>query len=192
VKNGNNLYPWLRNSIVSGFILLLSAFQLEAQRIIGIGTRYNDTFREWVITTEDEKVQGELRMRWEMRDDWTEWDIRIGDVVATVEQKWRDDPNLWEIRCDGIVVNAKTVWPNEFNRWKLTDGNHHFNWGTKYVNLLDEWKTDLRTKEQMSVYTYWEGDPREWVVIDDLDPDVSTAMRIAMIFLAIHFSAPRI
>ena len=165
---------------------------LEAQDIIGIGTRYVDSFREWTITTEDDDVKGELRMRWAFRDDWTEWDVRIGDISATIEQKWRDDPNLWEIRCDGVVVNAKTTWPDEFNRWKLNDGNHQFNWGTKFFNQRDEWKTDSRTNEYFQVYTYWEGDPREWVVIDELPDDVSNAMKIAMIFLAIHFSSPRI
>ena len=165
---------------------------VQAQAIISIGTRYNDSFREWVITKEDEEVSGEMRMRWTFRDDWTEWDIQLGDLSATIEQKWRDDPNLWEIRCDGVVVNAKTTWPGEFNRWKLNDGTHQFNWGTKYFNLRDDWFAGEKNKDFFQVYTYWEGDPREWVVVDELPSDVSTAMKLAMIFLAIHFSTPRI
>jgi hypothetical protein len=42
------------------------------------------------------------------------------------------------------------------------------------------------------VYNYWEGDPREWVVVDELPENVSLAMRLAMIFLTVHFSSPRI
>lgn len=161
-----------------------------AQDIIGIGTRYNDSFRDWIITTSDEDIEGEMRMRWAFRNDWTEWDISIGDLHATVEQKWKDDPNLWEIKCDGYVVNAKTVWPGEFNRWKLNDGEHQFSWGTKYFNMRDEWSTGKGG--EFKVYTYWEGDPREWVVVDNMPQDVSMAMRIAMIFLSLHFSTPRI
>lgn len=164
----------------------------HAQNIIGIGTRYDDSFREWVITTDDEDERGEMRLRWAFRDDWSEWDVRIGDISATIEQKWRDDPNLWEIRCEGVVVNAKTTWSGEFNRWKLTDGSHQVNWGTKYFNMRDEWSSDSRSDESFKVYTYWEGDPREWVVDDRLDQEVSTAMKIAMVFLAVHFSTPRI
>ncbi len=174
------------------FLLYSMPVCMNAQAIIGIGTRYDDSFREWVITTVDEEVKGEMRMRWAFRDNWSEWDVRIGDLSATIEQKWKDDPNLWEITCDGVVVNAKTTWPGEFNRWKLSDGNHQFNWGTKYFNQRDEWLTDSRGKEKLLVYKYWEGDPREWVVVDDLAPDVSPAMKIAMIFLALHFSSPRI
>lgn len=177
---------------LSSFFWLLNPVSLQAQKIIGIGTRYNDTFREWVITTGDDELRGDLRMRWAFRDDWTEWDLQIGELTATIEQKWKDDPNLWEIRCNGEVVNAKTTWPGEFNRWKLTDGKNQFNWGTKYVNERDEWFTDKNDNDFFQVYMYWEGDPREWVVVDELSSDVSMAMRIAMVFLALHFSAPRI
>ena len=131
-------------------------------------------------------------MRWEFRDDWTEWDLHIGELTATIEQKWKDDPNLWEIRCDGVVVNAKTVWPGEFNRWKLNDGQHQFNWGTEFFNQRDHWQSNNGGKESFEVYTYWEGDPREWVVDDHLPDDVSSAMKIAMVFLALHYSTPRI
>ncbi len=162
------MHHFVRAMFLKPLGLLIASLPLcvDAQLIMGIGTRYDDSFREWVITTEDEEVRGEMRMRWAFRDDWTEWDVQIGDISATIEQKWKDDPNLWEIRCNGEVVNAKTVWPGEFNRWKLNDGNHQLNWGTKYFNLRDEWSTDTRSKEFFKIYTYWEGDPREWVVID--------------------------
>ena len=165
---------------------------LPAQSIIGIGTRYNDTFREWVITTDDEEVVGELRMRWAFKDDWTEWDLRLGDLSATIEQKWKDDPNLWEIRCGDATVNARTTWPGVFNRWKLSDGKHQFNWGTKFTNQRDEWLTDNRGQDFFQVYTYREGDPREWVIVDQLPEDVSMAMKLAMIFLTLLFSSPKI
>ena len=176
---------------IAGCLFMLGCPSSDAQSIIGVGTRYADSFRQWIITTDDEDINGELRLRWEFRDEWTEWDVQYGDITATIDQKWRDDPNLWEIRCEGIVVNAKTVWPNEFNRWKLSDGNHQFTWGTRYYNRRDEWSTGTKGRDYFQVYTYWEGDPREWVVIDELPDYVSNAMKIAMIFLAIHCSSPR-
>ena len=174
-----------------GLSVVLSV-SLSAQTMIGIGTRYNDSFREWTITTDDEDIEGEMRMRWTFRNDWTQWDVRIGDSVATVEQKWKDDPNLWEIRCNGVTVNARTAWPGEFTRWKLTDGHHQFNWLTPYANVRDEWSVEDARNFPFQVYAYWEGDPREWVIVDELPGDVSMAMKIAMTFLALHFSTPRI
>ncbi len=164
----------------------------HAQTIIGLSTRYNDSFKEWTITTDDEELVGELRMRWAMKNDWTEWDLRVGDVVATIEQKWKDDPNLWEIRCGDFTVNARTTWPGVFNHWKLNDGKNQFNWGTKYENMRDEWLIDTQDESPFKVHTYWTSDPRDWVVDDNLPKDVSEAMKLAMIFLAIHFSTPKV
>lgn len=184
--------PRHRTWLVLVLFFLISG-EIKAQVIIGIGTRYDDSFREWVITTADEDVRGELWMRWAFRNDWTEWDLRVGDLTATIEQKWSDDPNLWEIRCNGVTVNARTAWPDEFYRWKLSDGQHTINWASLYANQRGEWSIDdSADRLNFQVYTYWEGDPREWVVVDDLPEDVSQAMRIAMIFLALHFSTPRI
>jgi hypothetical protein len=165
---------------------------LSAQTIIGIGTRYNDSYREWRITTDDDDVRGELWMRWSFRNDWTEWDLRLGDHSATIRQKWKDDPNLWEVQCDGVTVTARTAWPGEFSRWKLTDGTQQFNWQSKFGNQFGEWALDSPPSGAFVVYNYWEGDPREWVVVDELPENVSLAMRLAMIFLTVHFSSPRI
>jgi hypothetical protein len=177
--------------IILVLFAVCSVSVVSAQQMIGIGTRYNDSFREWQIVTEDDDLEGELRMRWTFRNDWTQWDFRLGDSVASIEQKWKDDPNLWEIRCNGITVNARTAWPGEFTRWKLNDGHHQFNWYTKYVNQRNEWLIESNDYNYQ-VYTYWEGDPREWVIVDELDEDVSMAMKVAMTFLALHFSSPRI
>ncbi|MBK9984186.1 MAG: hypothetical protein IPP15_17755 [Saprospiraceae bacterium] len=185
-------YQNLKTGYLVVFVFMLyTSGVLEAQSIIGLGTRYDNSFKEWVIKTDNDDVEGELRMRWAFRNDWTQWDIRIGDVVATVEQKWKDDPNLWEIRCGDYTVNARTTWPNVFNRWKLNDGKHQFNWGTKYANQHDEWQTDSSGDNLFKVNTYWTSDPRDWVVTDNLPEDVSMAMKLAMIFIAIHFSTPK-
>ena len=165
---------------------------LQAQNPVGIGTRYNNSFREWIIYTDDEEVEGSLRMRWSFQDDWTSWDFDIGDVHGTIDQKWEDDPDLWEIKCNGVIVNARTAWRGEFYRWKLSDGNHQFNWFPHHYREPDEWVTEENKTGFYQIYTYYEGDAREWVIKDELPEDVSLAMRMAMVFLALHFSTPRI
>ena len=116
----------------------------------------------------------------------------VGDITASIEQKWADDPNLWVIRCEGITVNAKTAWAGEFHRWKLSDGNHQINWESKYSNIKEEWEIDSNNDLFFQMYTRWEGDPRDWTIVDELPEDISDAMKVAMIFLALHFSTPRI
>jgi hypothetical protein len=165
---------------------------LAAQDVIGVGTRYSDSFKEWIIHTPDEDRTGTLELRWAFRDDWTEWDFRLGDTVATIRQKWHDDPNLWEINCMGVTATARTVWKGDFRKWRITDGNHSFQWLSRYGRVSDEWI--LRRDEHgfFTVHVYWEDDPREWVVTDELESEVSYAIRLALIFITLYHSTPKV
>lgn len=178
-------------SILYSILLVLPSL-CTAQDIIGVSSAWSDSFREWIFVTPDEDRSGKLYMRWPSRDDWTQWDFRLRDTTADFRLKWKDDPNLWEVRSLGTTVTARTMWAGDFSQWRLSDGTHTVVWKSKYGNLRDEWI--VRDEEQgfFSVYTYWEGDPREWVVYDELNEDVSYAMRLTMIFLALHHSTPRI
>lgn len=172
-------------------IMGMAAPLFSQHRVIGLGTRWNDSFREWVVQSESEEIEGTLQARWAFRDDWTEWDFRLGDTIASIRQKWKDDPGLWEVRCLGVTVTARTTWPGNFKSWKLSDGNQTLTWQSRYANILDQW--DLRDQDQgnFSVSTYYERDPRDWVVTDELDEGVSFAMRLAMIFIALFQNIPQ-
>lgn len=186
-----------RRNILCAVILLISA-HLFSQDIIGLGTRWNDSFREWEVHTGDDWRVGTLELRWSLprgfdgKDDWTEWDFRLGDTTARIQLKWADDPNLWEIKCLGVTATARTTWNNDFRQWRISDGTHRVNWQSRYGNIRDEWIVREEDCGYFSVYTYWEGDPRDWVVVDELNPDVSYAMRIAMIFIAMFNSVPKV
>ncbi|HJW28909.1 MAG TPA: hypothetical protein VJ508_06615, partial [Saprospiraceae bacterium] len=90
------------------------------------------------------------------------------------------------------IVNIRTAWRGEYYRWKLSDGHHQYTWFSRYTNQPGEWITDDNDNGFFQVYTYYEGDARDWVIKDELPQDVSLAMRMAMIFVALHFSTPRI
>lgn len=174
------------------FSLCFAPWVGHTQDIIGAGTRWVDSFREWDIRTVDEYRTGTLELRWSLSDDWSEWDFRLGDTTASIKLTWKDDPNLWQIDCLGTRVTARTKWRNDFREWRLSDGTHTLSWESKYSNVLEEWEVQNDRNGYFAMYTYWEGDPREWVVVDELDPDVSYAMRVAMTFLTLMHSAPRI
>jgi hypothetical protein len=164
-----------------------------AQQITGVETYYTNSFREWNILTSDEELRGSLRMRWIHQNDWTAWDVTLGDTFATIEQKWADQPDMWIIRCNGVSVTARTAWSGDFTRWKLNDGKSQLNYETVYDNQRDEWTTESGRKSAYFImHTYWEGDPRQWVIDDQLPDEMSMAMRLALIFLTLHFSAPHI
>jgi len=56
-------------------VLLLFSFALPqagiSQKMTGAFTKFNNTFREWTIVTEDEDLRGELRLKWIHTNDWT-------------------------------------------------------------------------------------------------------------------------
>lgn len=182
----------MRHICLVFIFVLLGVSKGISQDIIGIGSRYSDSFREWEIHTTDKWRTGELRLRWEIREDWTEWDFRLGDTTAEIRLKWADDPNLWEIKCLGVTVTARTTWNNDFRQWRVSDGTHTINWKSRYGNIRDEWIVRESEEGYFSVYTYYEGDPRDWVIVDEFNEDVSYAMRVALIFLAIFNSVPKV
>lgn len=171
---------------------LISFSSIGQSTIIGLGARWSDSFREWELQTDIEDQIGTLKLRWAFQNNWTEWDFRLGDTTATIQQKWKDDPELWEIRALGKTATARTTWRGDFRSWRLQDGTHTFTWKSKYSNLLEEWELREASFGAFSVYTYYEGDPRDWVVNDELKEEISFAMRLAMIFIAVYHSTPKI
>lgn len=184
-------FEHMKRTIILGICLLVSLGP-HAQDIIGMGTRWSDSFREWEVHTPNEWRTGTLQLRWNFREDWTEWDFRLGDTTAQIRLKWRDDPNLWEIKCLGKTVTARTVWSGDFRQWRISDGDRQLHWQSRFGNVRDEWILRNSAHGDFTVYAFWEGDPREWVIVDDLDAGVSYAMRLALIFIAVFNSVPKV
>lgn len=174
------------------FFLFLSWITLPAQYLSGIATRWNDDFSEWIIFLENEEAEeGSLRMRWQNQRDWTVWDYRLGEWSGAIKLKWRQDPNQWEIRGNNEIVTARTLWNNNLLEWRITSGNNQFTLKSRYGNVLDEWEIRKSNQGQFSMYTNWEGDPREWIIVDDLDDTVSITTKIAMLFIVVYHSSPK-
>ena len=175
------------------FLLLsLCCFQLNAQEILtGVGTKWSDEFREWTIYTDDEEVEGDLIMRWQMKNDWTEWDYRIDEEIGSIRMKWKDDPSQWEIRGNGEIITARMLWKNDVREWRITNNTKSITLKSKWGNNLNEWLLKEDKYGYFEIYTEWENDPREWVIVDELDEDISLPMKMAFIFIAIYHSSPK-
>ncbi len=171
--------------------IILSPLFGSAQYLTGVGTKWSDDFRDWIIYTDDEDLEGNLTMRWQMRNDWSEWDYRIGEATGSIQLKFRNDWNVWEIRGDNEIITARTLWKDDPREWRITDNEVTLNLKSRWSNRLDEWSLKKNTKGHFEVYTAWEMDPREWVVVDDLQEDISLPMKIAIVFISIIQSAPR-
>ena len=153
-------------------------------------TEFSDSFRSWFLYA-DEDAEGTLKLRWNLRDDWTEWEYRIGERFGSIKQKWRNNPNEWEVRGDNVIVRMQTVFNNDFSKWRVTDGTHRFEFRTRYGNRADEWLVrDPDQHGDLQIYSTYPEDPRDWEIVDDLDEEIPFATKVALIFLAIHHSSP--
>ena len=176
-------------------ILLLALFcstgALHAQVLTGIATRWNDSFGEWIIYTGEEGKEGELRLRWAMQDNWTEWQYRLGESTGTIKLKWREDLNEWEARGDNQIASARTVWRDNFREWRITDGKNTLTLSSRYGNIWDEWTIRNSSAGPFEMYTNFEGDPRDWVLIDEMDESVPLTTKMLMMHVVLFQSTPK-
>ncbi len=174
--------------------LLLVAGLAQAQYLDGVGTRWSDDFTEWNIYTfdeEDEELVGQLTMRWQMDMDWSSWDFRLGEWSGSIQRIFKNDPSQWEVRLGNEVVSMRTKWSNDFSEWRITDNSKTITFQSRYTNQFDYWLLKGDTYGSFYLHTEWEGDPREWVIVDELDEEISFAMKLAMLFIATYNSSPK-
>lgn len=140
-----------------------------------------------------EELYGEFKLRWlNVREDWTEWDFDLGGERGTIRAKWKDDPTQWELRTyTGAIVTMRTAWPNDNTQWRVTDNTVTLLLKSRWTNQLDEWLVQDATHGKFYLYTLNRQDPRDWAIEDGLDATVSDAMKLAMVFLTVFQSTPR-
>ncbi len=174
---------------------LLTALFAKAQYLTGISSYYDDSFIEWRFFTENEdgdEDEGELKITWQLRDDdFTEWDYRIGDAFGTIKMKWRDNPEEWELRGNNTIVSARTVWPGQFDEWRVYDSSTSLTLKSKWTNQWDNWLLRNSNNGNFFMYTNYERDPRDWVVVDELDEKVSFEMKVMLMFVVMINSTPK-
>jgi hypothetical protein len=180
------------------FLLSIFCFfvlQAKSQYLTGISSYYDDSFVEWRFYSEDEdgnEDEGTLKLTWQIRDDdWTEWDYRIGEVFGTIKLKWKDNPGEWELRGNNSIVSARTVWPGQFEEWRITDNTNTLTLKSKWSNQFDEWLLRSSNDGDFLMYSAYERDPRDWVIEDRLEENISFEMKMMLMFVVMFNSTPR-
>jgi len=183
-------------SICSILLLLIFVVQTNAQYLTAIQSKWADEFKEWKIFTYDalseQEGEGELNMKWQFQNDWTEWDFRIFDASGTIRQKFNDDPSTWELQYLNELVTAKTQWRDDFSEWRITDGPTTLKLKSKWKNNINEWQIEDKTNGNFYMFTSWEDDPREWEIDDQLKENISPAVKMMVSFLILFNSSPKI
>ncbi|MEM8906690.1 MAG: hypothetical protein AAGD05_02490 [Bacteroidota bacterium] len=180
---------------IHGLLLLLfigMPLLCRAQWLSGIATKWNDSFIEWAVFDETGEEAGSLEIRWKRRLDWSVWDYQVGEERGSIKLSFANDPSQWVIRGPDEIITARTRWINDLREWRITNNSITLIFKSRWKNNFNEWLVDDGEKYgNFAVATEWEGDPRNWQILDELDEDISLTMKMAMVFIAIYHSSPR-
>lgn len=173
---------------------LLPVFAFAQPILTGISSKWDDSFIEWTVYTDDpeadEDFTGDLEMRWIQQNDFTKWDYDVENERGRIETKRHNDLSEWQIFGNGEIITMRPRWPRDFSEWRITDNSKTIYFKTRY-NSGDEWVVGSEDYGYFTVYTEYRRDPRDWIIIDEMHPEVSLPMKMAMVFLAVFNSAPR-
>jgi len=174
-------------------VLVGSAIAGFGQQLQSIHTRWDDSYAEWVVYTSDESVEGTLSLRWPMQGDWTKWDFRIGEEAGSFEMHYVEDPGFWEARSGNTLLTARWFWPGDITRWKIQDDYRLWIFQTRWNHMTEDWVlNDPLDFGSLQLYTEYEGDPRDWIIDDQMDPQIPTRSKLFMVFLGIYHATPRL
>lgn len=175
-------------------VLFLGPVVVSAQdhQLYAVHSKWDDSFREWELQTMDEDLEGELKMRWSFRDDFTQWDFNLGDEHGEVKLKFPTGLQQWEVRYGNEVVLVQQQWQGDVRQWRVTDNTITLHFKTKWGNNPFEWEMREESRYgKFRMYTEYDGDPRDWVIVDELSEEISTTLKMGMAFIALFQVMPK-
>ncbi len=180
-------------ALLLNILFIFLSLSLYAQfELFGIGTKWDDSFKEWTIFTSDEDVEGDLSIRWITKNDWKEWDYRLEDESGSIKMKFHNDPSKWEVRGGGEIISMQTKWRGDNTEWRITDGSVTLTIKSKYRTNLEEWEIQENKYGAFEMYTTYENDIRDWEIIDELSDEISFHFKMALLFVVAYNSTPKI
>lgn len=161
--------------------LMVFVPKVQAQKVIGISTKHDNRFDQWIIVTDSAEFTGSIEATWASLDDYTEWQYTLGDQSGIIRMRHKDNPNIWEVLGGGEIIQARTVFPGELDHWQMQSGRRSID-VEMYRRDPEQWLAE-DNKEEIFFYTYEERDLRDWVV--ENKASFSLPMQLGLIFIPI-------
>ena len=162
--------------------------------ISGLSSNWDDSFSEWTIFgfDGDKEIEGELRLKWPLRSNWTEWVIdNLDEVRIQIKQKYPNNTDLWELRSGNDIVTIQTKWRKDITSWRIKYDKHNITWRTEYANDLNYWYFEDDKLGFLEMFTIYPNDVRDWEIVDQTIEDVPLIVKIACVFVTSYFSSPK-
>jgi len=175
------------------FLLLICFLSTKAQNhtLYAIVSKWDDAFQEWEIQTIDEDIEASMNMRWAFKNDYTEWDFNIGDQHGSIKLKFPVGLQQWEVRIGNDIAILKQLWMNDLTQWRVTNDDVTLTFKTKWGRNPFEWELRNDDKGLFKIYSQYENDPRDWVIIDEMEEEVTLPMKVGMMFMAVFQAMPK-
>lgn len=173
------------------FFFFLCLESIAAQQLTALNAEWNNDYTSWVLGI-GEKENGEIRMRWPLNKDWTDWNINIADQYGRLKLRWKENPEEWELSMpDGSFVQIRTTWRGSLNSWVIQQDQKKIIIQTVYNNSYESWETPNEKYGYFGLYTTFEGDLEEWTLVDEMKEEIALSTKAAMAFICILHSIPR-
>lgn len=178
--------------IAALFCVVLFRGSTTAQsQYLGVSATYDDSFSEWVIYSihEEEETEDLLRLKWPLRNDWSQWLLETEDDFISIQQTWTNRSNAWQLRHADGLVTMQMKWRNDPTEWRISYGDYNITWKSEYKNEVGLWILDHKDHGYFEMYNEFENDPRDWLVVDEsILPD---PIKQALLFIVLEVCTPK-
>jgi hypothetical protein len=175
-------------------MVFISQFSnLNSQALTGLSAKWDNSLREWTVYAPDEDHLIDLYVRWPLDPKSQEWEFRTQDgKIGVIRPSWANDFSRWELRMGDTLVMATQVWPNDVSSWRIKWKDQ-----TTELNLQmigwNEWEAIGPNKELFNLYPSHPGDIRDWIIEDRTNPKTQPLpVTLLTTFLALKISILRL
>lgn len=170
-------------------LLFLIGFtvQLNAQEIFLFHTYYSNSIDQWVYRDHHEKELGYLNARWAFDQDYSQWDLRMGELSGTITLPWKDNPDQWEVRILNDLCLIRPVWPNYLDAWRIEYQGEQYT--LRLQNDLEgyQWILSNGDQELLVVYNLYFEDLRDWA-LDYFTEIKDPMLPVVALFVSMKYS----
>lgn len=172
-------------------LFCLQSYWLQSQSDFEwLETEWTDSFVQWNLYANLDSTNevGAIDMVWLQQNDWSQWDIELGDYSGNVRSNIKGDFSDWTLRLGNEVVRIQQRWPNSWEEWRLSFQDQVYMLKTDDVVTNDYFILSLDRKTTMVIFTEFEGDYRTWIL--EQEEELSPGVKLAASFIALFSSVP--
>jgi hypothetical protein len=140
---------------------------------------------QWEMYGEEEAADGRLETYDHIDARKIFWNYELYDSAGRIWNLFPAQYDNWRLQADTISISMQTVFRGRWPEWRISDGNISLTLRADGLSNPFYWIIEHPKYGSWEVYSYYELDPRDWEIQDELSDEVPVEMKIAASFLVI-------